>query len=71
MVKDWIVIAVKPLVVDRKHIFRPLAGHHVVSYVLDHLMLRNLEGWAPLKGALSTGLGPETPIRGLVQLRFG
>ena len=35
MVKDWIVIAVKPLVVDRKHIFRPRAGPHVVSYVLD------------------------------------
>lgn len=35
MVKDWIVIAVKPLVVDRKHIFRPLAGPHGVSYVLD------------------------------------
>lgn len=35
MAKDWIVIAVKPLVVDRKHIFRPLAGPHGVSHVLD------------------------------------
>ena len=35
VVKDWIVIAVKPLVVNRKHIFRPLPGPHGVSYVLD------------------------------------
>ena len=52
--KDWTAIAVKPLVVDRIHIFSPLAGPMLSAM---YLMLKTFEGWAPLKGALSTRWG--------------
>ena len=68
VVKDWIAIAVKPLVVDAKHIFNPLAGPMSLAMCL---MLRTLARCAPLKGALSRLWGPETTRLGLDQLPSG
>ena len=68
MVNDCIAIAVKPLVVDAKHIFNPLAGPIVSDMCLK---LRTFARCAPLIGASSRLSGPETTRLGLVQLPSG
>ena len=50
VVKDWIAIAVKPLVVDAKHIFNPLAGPIVSAMCLR---FRTLARCGPLIRASS------------------
>ena len=59
MVNDWMAIAVRPFVVEAKHIFRPLAGPIVSATCFT---LRVSASWE------SSLWGPETTRLGFVQL---
>lgn len=58
-------IAVKPLFMDAKHIFSPLAGPMSVEMCL---MLRREARPAPERGTEWTGWGPERGMLGMYQL---